>query len=93
MMSIQPVDCPPRHEEIARIAYDLWELGGRMHGLHKAHWDDAYELARRRRLEQDAARSSDSDRTRNQSQSNECRDEESLSSASFWGFDRQTRRA
>lgn len=36
------------HEEIAMLAYQLWEEGGRRHGNHEENWYRAQEEIRRR---------------------------------------------
>jgi hypothetical protein len=42
------VDLSHYHEEIARLAYHLWEQSGREHGRHEEHWLRAEQEIRAR---------------------------------------------
>lgn len=39
----------PDHDDIARLAYQLWEESGRPHGAAEEHWFQAEEELRRQR--------------------------------------------
>lgn len=45
------IDLSQFHEEIAVLAYHLWEEGGRQHGNHEENWYRAQEEVRRRYAE------------------------------------------
>lgn len=45
------IDLSQFHEEIAVLAYRLWEEGGRQHGNHEENWYRAQEEVRRRYAE------------------------------------------
>jgi hypothetical protein len=43
------------HEEIAKVAYELFERDGRRHGLDKEHWLEAERIVKARHEAQEAS--------------------------------------
>ncbi len=42
------------YDEIAKVAYELFERDGREHGKDKEHWAEAEKIVRARRVEREA---------------------------------------
>ena len=43
-------------DEIAKVAYELFERDGRQHGKDKEHWAEAERIVKARRMEREAER-------------------------------------
>jgi len=44
------------NDEIAKVAYELFERDGRQHGKDKEHWTEAERIVKAKRMERDAER-------------------------------------